>query len=516
MLAKLLLYNWKIFKGKLTTAKVLVLITYGILLLLVFWNALGVIISLVFAQENDLLYQQLGWLNQSRAAFLLFVFANILWVSQLIFTNVRQLQLEENRKLLTVGFPVSRLAGYLTFLAFFHPMNLLFNTVWIIYLYAQMPGMLHLPVILAIVLLNYAVIFSIKFRFLNLVKDHHKWILLVSFILIFLFGLNIQQYLNTTSFNIIDEHLPLINAIAGGLPGGLLQHSTTFTEFSFSYFAIFVFAAGGSVLLFKDHYKNTRKALQTPAISRQSNKKSSLWKKLYAIFGLQGGKFLYYVFSHPYNRVQALFFILFPLIYLPFAMPMSESGGNAENFIVLFFMMYIPLGFLLLCVGNLFGYEQRELLLHLQLPIDFDRMITDRYISAVIVPTFLFLVVTIGEVILFFESPYLLSYILGNLFIFLFLLSMFSWSAFNNYQKIPWVSFRFTQPVVSKSVATVTSLIMVVLGAIAFIPFGEYELYKQLVLATGILIMVYALYYYFSKLQQIFKSNIQPQLWNEL
>lgn len=515
MLVKLLEYNWKVFKGSLTTAKVLVLVTYGIFLLLIFWNVLGVIVSLVFAQNNDLLYQQFSWLNESRAAFLLFVFANALWGSQLIFTTVRQLQLEENRKLLTIGFSTSGLARYLTLLAFFHPMNLLFNLAWFIFLYAQMPGIQHLPLIAALVLLNYTAIFSIKFRFLNVVKDHHKWILFVAFFMIFLFGLNIQQYLNTASFSMIDEYLPVFNAVAGWLPGGLLQHSTAL-EFSSTYLALFALAAGGAVLLFKDHYLNTRKALQTPAISRQTTKKSIFWGQLYSLFGLQGGKYLYYVFSHPYNRVQALFFILFPLIYLPLAAPISESTGSPENFMVLFFMMYIPLGFMMLCVGNLFGYEQRELLLHMQLPIDFDRMVTDRYISAVFIPTFFFILVTFGEIILFFESPYLLSYVIGNLFIFLCLLSLFSWSAFNNYQKIPWVSFQFTQPVVSKSVATVTSLIMVMLCVIAFLPFGEYEFYKQLVLSAGIIVMIFSLYYYFTKLQQMFKSNILPQLWTEL
>lgn len=517
MIRQLLRFNWKVFKSSLTTAKLFVLLVYGLLLFLIFANFTGIVFSIVSIQNNAELYKQYSWMTPDRSRFILLVFANLMWLSQFVFTSVRQLQLQENRKLLTIGYPLTSLARHLTCIRFFHPVNLLFNVVWFLLLFIQSPSLTTLPIILAALALNYALIVSFKFRFLNAVRDYQKWILLFSVVGIFTFSMKTSDIINPATFGTLDLYIPTINAIARWLPGGLLAfHTMYISSQAITYITVMILASGASWYLFKDHYQNTRKALQAPATdrSRQSDGNRLSW--FCRVFGSQAGKFLYYVTSHPYNRIQALFFILFPAVYLPLALSENSGGEAASNFLVFFFLMYTPLGFMILSVGNIFGYENRELLLHMQLPIHKVRQIQDRYLGALILPASIFAIITLIEVLLFIHSPQLLTAMLGNIFILLCLLTVFTWSSVSQYSKIPWVSFSFTQPVISKSAAMVSGVFMIISSIIIYVPYHSYEPVKQVVLLAGILMLGFINYRRYRNIYYLFKTKVLPRLWIEL
>lgn len=167
-------------------------------------------------------------------------------------------------------------------------------------------------------------------------------------------------------------------------------------------------------------------------------------------------------------------------------------------------------------MGNLFGYENRELLFHVQLPVKISDQILHRFWGALIFPLILLAVVTFIEMILFFSIDNLVSYLLGNIFIFLCFLALYLWSSFSQYKKIPWVSFSYTQPVISQSVAFGAGFLMIVLALAVFIPLGEVELYRQLFLIMAILGLGYYLNRKMGKLKQLFENKIMPHLWTEL
>ena len=56
---------------------------------------------------------------------------------------------------------------------------------------------------------------------------------------------------------------------------------------------------------------------------------------------------------------------------------------------------------------------------------------------------------------------------------------------------------------------------MMLLSAAVYISYGAYELHKQAVMLTLIMALSLGIYRYINNIQQLFSSNIMPQLWNE-
>jgi hypothetical protein len=221
------------------------------------------------------------------------------------------------------------------------------------------------------------------------------------------------------------------------------------------------------------------------------------------------------VISHPYNRIYALFVVAFPLLYIPLIL--APSGGNeAPQFIVLFFFMYMPLGFLLLFLANMFGYENRELLRELQFPVLLKKQLRERFLGAFFLPATLLVIASITELFLLPDDLSMTSLLLGNLLIFEAFTALFLWSTFNQYQEIKWVSFSFTSPVISQSVGFLCGLLVLALGAVVYVPYGSFEIYKQAVLLLLVPFTALWIYRYIKNIQQLFSSKIMPRLWNEL
>ncbi|HKK46262.1 MAG TPA: hypothetical protein VJ964_12125, partial [Balneolaceae bacterium] len=476
MFKKLVEYNWKLFRHSLTAAKLMVLIVYGLLLFLIFSQVISTIYAIIMLQ-NPQLNSMFRWYTPERGKAILLGFVNLLWLAQFFFTNIRLMKLEENRKLLTFGFPLGKLARYLSLLAFFHPLNLLFNISWFTLLMLQFGNAHYIPLALTIVLANFSIIYSAKFRVLKAIKNYQKWLLLLILFSLPIMGVLIQQLLSNSFFERFQQYLGSFNYIATLLPGGLVTIAPTLLHGLSIKIAVSVFCLGISFVLFWDHLINTRKALQSaPAEENHELKSSRFQDWLCTQFGSHAGKYVYYVATHPYNKIQAIIFLGFPIIYIPFMISRIDELG-ASKFIILFFFMYAPMGFQLMFLGNMFGYEHRELLKEMQFPVLLDKQLKQRIQGAFILPLTMLVIVSGTEVILLMGKENLLSILLGNIIIFEVFSGLYLWSSFYRLKKVQWVSFSFSQPVIARSVQFTSGFLMMALSAALYISFGSFEIY---------------------------------------
>lgn len=516
MFKKLLVYNWKLFRHSLSSAKILVLITYGLLVTFIFSQVVSSVWVIITMQTTEL-SNIFNWYTPERGQFILLTFANILWLAQFFFTNIRLVNLEENRKLLTVGYPASKLSQYLTLLATFHPLNLLFSISWFILLMLQFNSIFYIPLALAIVLTNLAIIFSLKFRILTVLKNYQKWLLLLALTILFIASSSVNQFFSSSIFLSFENQLPVINQYLGFVPGGIIAeiHSVTFTPFLQA--AVIGFCGIICYFLHRDHTSNTRKGLQAHNGQRTQtfNARGRLRHWLCSQFGNHAGKYLYYVVSHPYNKIQALLFVVFPILYVPYMISRIEELGSWQ-FLLLFFFMYAPMGFQLIFLGNMFGYEHRELLKEMQFPISFKGQLKQRLWGALVIPLTLLVIVSGAEFIILQGTGNLFSILLGNILIFEVFVGMFLWSTFNRFKKVRWVSFSFSQPVISQPVAVIFSLLMIVFSALFYISYGSLEVYKQLGMLILIIVSGFWISRFIDNIQERFIKQITPHLWNEL
>ncbi|MGD8427495.1 MAG: hypothetical protein PVH63_07675, partial [Balneolaceae bacterium] len=450
MFKKLLEFNWKLFRHSLTGAKISVLAVYGTLLVLIFSQVISTVYLIVMMQNSEL-SNIFSWYTPARGKFLLLAFVNLLWLAQFFFTNIRLMKLEENRKLLTMGFPLQKLASYLSLLAFVHPLNLLFNGTWFFLLMLQFGSLYYAPLALVIVLANFSIIFSIKFRTLKLIKNYQKWIFVMILFLLPIIGVSIQQLLSSSFFEQFQPYINTFNTIALALPGGLVVATTMSQSFGLQT-GILVFCLLLSGGLYRDHLINTQQALQVQPSDEPHHLENSKFRSwLCDQFGKHAGKYVYYVATHPYNKIQATIFLGFPILYIPFMLSRMDELGTSK-FIILFFFMYAPMGFQLMFMGNLFGYEHRELLKEIQFPISVSQQLKQRIQGALILPLTMLVIVSSTEMIILMGKENLLSILLGNIIIFEVFSALFLWSSFYRLKKVKWVSFSFSQPVIARSV----------------------------------------------------------------
>lgn len=514
MFKKLFTYNWKVFRHSLTATKLFVLVFYGIFLVFVFSQVITTVFVIVALRTSEL-SNTFAWYTPERGRFILLAFTNLFWMAQFFFTNIRLLKLKENRKLLTVGYPVHKLARHLALLAFGHPLNLLFNLTWLVLLLLQFGSYYYVPIALAIVVLNFSVIFSVKFRMLEAIRNYQKWLLSLLTGILVVASASIDQLFTSSLFEHYDAYIPTLNRIGSVLPGGLIAGLHTALQPWYLLLGVTVVSLAAIALLHRDHIRNTRRRLQSPKQpSRHQQTTGKLRNWLCTQLGNHAGKYLYYVLTHPYNKIQGLLFIALPIFYVPYLISGMERM-ESMNFLIFFIFMYAPMGFQLIFLGNMFGYEHRELLKEMQFPISLKKQLTERFLGALIIPTTLLVIVTGSEVILLWDGQNLMSVILGNILIFESFIAIFLWSTLNHFKVVEWVSFSFSQPVISQPVALMISLLMMVLSALIYISYGSYEIYKQLVMAVTIIGLGLGIYRYINNIQQVFTSKITPDLWTE-
>jgi hypothetical protein len=178
--------------------------------------------------------------------------------------------------------------------------------------------------------------------------------------------------------------------------------------------------------------------------------------------------------------------------------------------------MYAPMGFQLMFMGNLFGYEHRELLKEIQFPISVSQQLKQRIQGALILPLTMLVIVSSTEMIILMGKENLLSILLGNIIIFEVFSALFLWSSFYRLKKVKWVSFSFSQPVIARSVQFISGFIMMFLSAALYISYGSFEPYKDVFMAALALILGLGINGYINNIQTVFTSKITPRLWNEL
>lgn len=515
MLSKLLLLNWRIFLSNLTRLQVVLISGYAFFLLIMLANLLGSALVIIFLENDPRLTVEAPWLTPPIFYFILLVFTNSFWVMHFSFTNLRLLNMQENRKLLGFGFPIRKLAWYLNLIGFFHPINLIYNFTWLVFLLIQVEYWYQIPVVILAILLNYSFIYSVKHRFLKIVERKFKWVVFGILFSVFV-GFQAISLFADNSAVIFSRLLPdlfTLNTWLSYLPGGLILQTAkaTYTLEVAGVLALFGVVLVGLVV--KDHFNKTREGLQNPVIQEKKKKNGKLWKFLNRWFGPNAGKYYYYVITHPYNRIQFLTITLIPAVYVPLLLQLKY--GQVSAILIPTMLAAIPVALLAMGMANMYGYEHRELLLHLQFPVPLEKQLKERFLGIITVPLFIFYLITVVEILVLPEFGSVWGIFISNTFFFLCFMLVFVWSSFYQYQKAIYSSFSYKHPIFSQKVTFVMSFMIFLLGYAVFVPIGELQIYRLGVMAFLIIAIGTYLWMHMDVLAKLFNTRVLEKLWND-
>ena len=516
MFSRLLLLNWRIFLSNLNRFQLLLMIGYIMFLGIMMVNLIGTAVVVVLMDTDPWMQMQMPWLTPKVYSFILLVFVNTYWVIHFSFTNLRLLNIEENRKLLGFGFPLKRLARYLMIIGFCHPVNIIYNFTWLVFLLIQVREFYQVPIVVVGVFLNYLLIYSVKHRFLQIVERRFIAVLAGFFILIFsLFQL--ITLLSENKAQIIYQLIPkieTINSFLKWLPGGLLIQAVK-TDYGFLNSCIFFFfmlVLIGLVLV--DHFNKTCEGLHRPFLKKVEEASSQLLAFLKRVLGRNAGKYYFYVMIHPYNRLQVLTLAIIPIVYVPLLMNVEYE--IAQTIAIPTILAGIPVALLAMGMANMYGYENRELLLHLQFPVKLERQLKERFLGVIILPLLVFYGITIFELLVIPQIGAVLKIFVANTFMFLCFMLIFVWSSYYQYQKAIYSSFSYKHPIISQKVTFVISFSIFTIGYLVFVPIEGLEWYRITIMGVVILIIGMYLWGHVDVLVNLFKKRILMRIWSEL
>lgn len=517
MLRKLIYLNWSAFWSRLSKLQAVLVAGYILFLLVIFSNLLGSAMVVIMFDSNPLVRDQIPWLTSDIHQLILLVFANTLWILHFSFTSTRLLNMEENRKLLAYGYPVNKLSWHLNLIGFFHPLNLIYNCTWLVFLFAQIQHPMYIPVIIVAVLVNYAIIYSIKHRFLKLFEKRFK--LIVFSIIFLLFGTaQAIAIVSRNSTYIIQNYLPSLDTINGFLsyfPGGLMLSSAAETYNLATASAVYGFCALLVFLIFRDHFFKTREGLLKPSSRKTETGKNRLWAFLRKWLGINAGKFYYYVITHPYNRLQILTIVLIPAVYIPLLLHLDHEYLSA--ILIPTMLAAIPVALLAMGMANMYGYEHKEFLLHKQFPISFEKQLKERFLGVITVPLFIFYLITIAEILYLPQLGTVFGIYIANTFFFLCFMIVFLWSSFYHFQKASYSSFSFKHPIISQRVTFMMMFLILGLGYAVFAPLGYgLEPYRLYVMSGLIVAITVYLWLNMQVLVRVFNKKVLPIIWGEV
>lgn len=515
MLRKMILLNWSSFLSRLTKFQTVLVVGYIIFLLVLFSNLLGSALVIILFDENPLVIKELPWLTPQIHTLILLVFANTLWFLHFSFTSTRLLNMEENRKLLAYGYPVNKLAWHLNLIGFFHPLNVIYNFTWAAFLLVQIRHFMYIPVVLAAVLLNYAVIYSFKHRFLKIVEKRFK--IIVFSILFLIFGtVQAIAIVSRHPAYILGSYLPSLDSfinVLSYMPGGLLLSTARETYNMPVAIAVYFFCALLIFMIFRDHFLKTREGLLAPVKESVKKEKNRLWGFLKKWLGANAGKFYFYIISHPYNRLQVLTIVLIPTIYIPLLLYVKNDVLSA--ILIPTMLAAIPVALLAMGMANMYGYENKEFLLHKQFPVSFEKQLKERFLGIITVPLFIFYMITIAEIIYLPQLGTVFGIYIANTFFFLCFMIVFLWSSFYYYQKASYTSFSFKHPIISQKVTFLMTFMMFGLGYTVFVPLGQFQIYRLWVMGGLIIAIGIYLWLNMEVLVRAFDKRILDKLWEE-
>ncbi len=500
---------WRSLKG----AEIGAILFYSLFLILILGQFIGIAIVLLFSSEVDAVQEAYPWYTADVQLMVNLLFVNMLWLTQLFFTKIGRLRINDNRKLLALGLPVSKLTRYLNLAGFFHPVNLLFNLIWFFYLGLLSSTLFQFLGIILLILVNYGVINSFKWRFKLFADENLKWINGFLFIglmvIIFVsFVLDINEL-----FSEPQQLAAIVNRWLIYSPGMIFYWIPSISSGQFLvWFALSVFVVL-IVLFTKDLHEHTRKALRTPAAYVSANENSQSVSIFIKWLGKQGGKFFYVVWSHPYSKTQ---FILTYLLVMPYIFFMND-GSAVGSYMVAVFLTLIPILFLMVMLSNLFGFENRELLLSLQAPVSHHTIIKERFISAFKITLLSLITVIMVIPILFTEWLTMLQVFLGILFITMVFLHYVLDSCVENYKKIEHVSLMsVSNPIVPASVTFTSMFMTMILGIATFIFYDSMQWLHVTLILIGTILLGFWFTKKFARISTSFRTKVIPQLWNEL
>lgn len=516
MLARLLYLNWKFFLARLSRFQTLLIAGYTIFLLIMLFNLMGTALVVIFLDSTPQYEIDLPWLTAEVHQLILITFANVFWILHFAFTSTRLLNIDENRKLLAFGYPSGKLAWHLNLMSLYHPVNVIYILTWLVFLSVQIDSAWNIPVLLVAVLLNYGIIYSIKHRFLRLMEKRFK--VIVFSILFVIFGTiqaltiisrHTQAWLGELSIQLTE----VINFMLY-LPGGLLYWSATYQHELPLTVMIFTGCLLLTLLVFRDHYNKTKEGLLNPTVSITEEKVSKLWGFLKKWLGPNAGKYYYYVIKHPYNRLQLLAIVLIPIVYIPLLLHLEY--GLISAILIPTMLAAVPVALLAIVMANMFGYENREFLLHMQFPVSFERQLKERFLGIVTVPLIIFYGITIFEVTRLPDIGATFDIYIANTFFFLCFMMVFLWSSFYQFQTASYKSFSFKHPIIPQKVTFTISFAIIILGYTIFVPLGEFHTYRLWVMIFLIGALAAYLWKNFEVLVTLYRKKILYQLWNQL
>lgn len=485
---------------------------YSFFLLVVIGQFMVIVLSLLFAPESEAVQQVYPWVNEDVLIAIHLVFANALWLSQLFFTKLSRLRMQDNRKLLSMGMPVKRLCNYLNLAGFFHPLNMLFHFFWLVYLGFMVSSWFHMMAVVMFIIANYGLIYSFKWRFKVFTSERLK-------LLNGMFGLILILLIAVAPY----YEFPQITADPQATA------NTVITWLQFSPGALFFFLANNivsiqalgaailflSVLIYLIHidlYQNTRNALLNPVRNGSSGDAPKSLGRFLSWFGNEGGKYLYYVWHHPYSRTQILM-ILIIIPYLVYAGEFLMVGP----FMTSVLLMLIPMTFMLITTTNIFGFENRELLLSLQAPVEPDTVFRERIYSSIKATLFGIFLVSLFLPVLYNSWLTILQVLLGMFIIVFLFMHYLIKSPVENYKRIEEVSLMsVSNPVVPASISFISISIVFIVGLFVFIVIEPYQwLHVTLLLAVNI-VLSFSLFRRIGQESNKLHSSMINRLWNEL
>lgn len=516
MLTKLLVLNWRIFLANLNRFQLLLMIGYIMFLGIMMVNLIGTAIVVVWLDTEPWMQIQTPWLTPRVYSFILLVFANTYWVMHFSFTNLRLLNIQENRKLLGFGFPLKRLARYLMIISFCHPVNIIYNFTWLVFLMIQVRYYYQVPVVFVGIIFNYVLIYSVKHRFLQIVE--RRFIAVVVGFLIFVFSLfQLVAIFSENKAQIFYSLIPRIETINGVLewiPGGLLIQASRVDYGLGNAIILFVFISILIGLILVDHFNKTCQGLLRPALKKAEETSSKIWSFLRRVLGKNAGKYYYYVMIHPYNRLQVLTLAIIPIVYVPLLMNVEYE--IAKTIAIPTILAGIPVALLAMGMANMYGYENRELLLHLQFPIKLEKQLKERFLGVIILPLLVFYAITIFELLVIPEIGEVLHIFVANTFMFLCFMLIFIWSSYYQYQKAIYSSFSYKHPIIPQKVTFVISFSIFAVGYLVFVPLEGLNWYRSTIMGAVILIIGIYLWGHMEVLVNLFKKRILNRIWSEL
>lgn len=501
--------NVRLWWRSIRSSEIAAIVFYSVFLLLVFSQIIGVALALLFAPSLDSVQIAYPWLTTAVQDSIHIVFINGIWFSQLFFTKNTRLRLADNRKLLALGMPLDTLAGYLNLSGFFHPMNLLFHAFWLIYLGLMTDTTLQMISVSLFVVVNYGLISLFKWKFKLLPGQNLKLVnglllLIVVSLLVFVPRIDLQE--------IISENSPVMDSLLFWMsftPGSWI-YKIPVSNMPLNLIAFFTVLA---FVLNRHLYSQTQQALLTPVASGPDHSSISRLKLFKKWMGLEGGKFLFTVWNHSYTKTQLLLTFFIPAIYII----IMNDGTTAGLFTVAMFLSFIPAFFLMLLFTNMFGFENRELLLSLQSPTPTQTIITERIYSALKVSGVGFFIAMCFVPLFYDTFLSVLQIWLAMLFVSLGVLHFVIKSAMNNYKKIEDVGLMsVSNPVMPASITFVCMFIIMLMGLLSYFII---ENYQWIHISSIFLLNIILALHFIRKLkliESVFKLKIINSLWNEL